>query len=364
MSSEKVCRICNKNFELLRSLSTHIQKLHSKVQEYYDLYLKKDDEGFCEVCKKATNFDCMERGYFKYHGKCVQKSEFHKNLVKEAKIKKYGTPAYNNPLKSKRTNLERYGVDNAMKRREIREKSKQTFLEKYGVKNASQVEEFKKKRENTNLERYGVKHAMSNPDIMERCLNTWEKNYEEGHPGRESKIKEKKKETCIQKYGVENPSQVEEFKERRENTNLERYGVKHAMSNPEVRKKSEEKVFEKYGYKSPLLIPEVIEKRTGPNNYRWIEDREQRFAPYTEKFFNIDFRSQIKQEQNNIDPITEELLTDEAHLHHIDYNKQNDSRENLIWLNHSTHAKTNSNRDEWKLLLQKINKEIINKLPC
>jgi len=36
------------------------------------------------------------------------------------------------------------------------------------------------------------------------------------------------------------------------------------------------------------------------------------------------------------------------HLHHIDYNKLNDERNNLIFLCHSCHSKTtNSNRDKW-----------------
>ena len=69
------------------------------------------------------------------------------------------------------------------------------------------------------------------------------------------------------------------------------------------------------------------------NSYRWVEDREQRFAPYTEKFRDQYFRNQIKKEQKNIDPITEDPLSESANLHHIDYDKQNDERINLIFLN-------------------------------
>jgi len=39
------------------------------------------------------------------------------------------------------------------------------------------------------------------------------------------------------------------------------------------------------------------------------------------------------------------------HLHHIDYNKQNCSRENLVFLCPRCHGKSNSNREFWKNLL-------------
>jgi hypothetical protein len=106
----------------------------------------------------------------------------------------------------------------------------------------------------------------------------------------------------------------------------------------------------------------VVKDIDGEKNPLWNPNREEVFAPYTEKFSNLEFRNQIKKEQNYIDVVTEQQLVDRCCLHHIDYDKQNDSRENLIWLNHSTHAKTNSNRDEWKQLLQKINNEIISNI--
>jgi len=46
------------------------------------------------------------------------------------------------------------------------------------------------------------------------------------------------------------------------------------------------------------------------------------------------------------------------HLHHIDYNKMNCSRENLVFLCVRCHGKTNSNREFWKQLLIEKQKEI------
>ena len=45
----------------------------------------------------------------------------------------------------RRTNLERYGVDNVMKLASIQDKKKETSLNKYGVDNYSKTQEFKDK---------------------------------------------------------------------------------------------------------------------------------------------------------------------------------------------------------------------------
>ena len=139
---------------------------------------------------------------------------------------------------------------------------------------------------------------------------------------------------------------------------LEKYGVKRPLELPEFLEKSRQTNQRNRGTDWPMQDPEIVEKISGENSYRWIEDRVQRFAPYTEKFFEVEFRNQIKIEQKNLDPITEEPLKEDAHLHHIDYDKTNDKRENLIFLNKNIHFKTNTNREHWYEILLEINKEI------
>jgi len=48
------------------------------------------------------------------------------------------------------------------------------------------------------------------------------------------------------------------------------------------------------------------------------------------------------------------------HLHHINYNKMNCSRNNLVFLCARCHGKTNSNREFWKNLLIERQEEFIN----
>jgi len=101
------------------------------------------------------------------------------------------------------------------------------------------------------------------------------------------------------------------------------------------------------------------ERMKGDNNPKWNPDREEVFTPYTELFFDKEYRGQIKREQGYKDLVTDKELVEKACLHHIDYNKQNDSRKNLIWLNNGIHMKTNFNKEEWKIVLEKINKVLL-----
>lgn len=61
----KTCHICQKETKSIRSLSKHIRDNHKEisVKEYYDRYLKKDNEGCCVICGKETSFINLGEGY-------------------------------------------------------------------------------------------------------------------------------------------------------------------------------------------------------------------------------------------------------------------------------------------------------------
>ena len=145
--------------------------------------------------------------------------------------------------KVKKTNLEKYGVNNIFQLDEIKDKIKETNIEKYGVKNPQQNKEIKNKTEKTNLEKYGV-------------VYTFQSFY----------IKEKIKETIFNRYGVEHPMESEEIKDKIKKTNLERYGFSSPMKNKDVKKKFEETCLEKYGFNNPMQNDKVFEK-TLKNSY-------------------------------------------------------------------------------------------------
>ena len=64
---------------------THIKKHGLSQQQYYDKYDRKPGEGFCEFCGKPTNFDSLNRGYYKCCNDCktIRASKKRNELVKE-----------------------------------------------------------------------------------------------------------------------------------------------------------------------------------------------------------------------------------------------------------------------------------------
>lgn len=93
-------------------------------------------------------------------------------------------------------------------------------------------------------------------------------------------------------------------------------------------------------------------KPTGVNNPAWQGGIS--FAPYPIEWLPS-LRRMIRTRDNYICQICETPLKNNMRkpVHHIDYDKNNNSTDNLITLCHSCHAKTNFNRDHWKNVLTK-----------
>lgn len=122
--------------------------------------------------------------------------------------------------KSKKTNIEKYGVESILSLRNLKEDA---MIKKYGAKNAMQIKEIQEKTKQTNLERYGFENPMKS-DI----------------------VKEKSKQTCIKKYGVTNGGASKEALEKIRQTNLNRYRVENSFQAENVKKKIKETLFKNY----------------------------------------------------------------------------------------------------------------------
>lgn len=226
------CKICNKEFNNYRGLGSHLCKHNITSQEYYDKYLKIDNnDGICKICGNKTNFTNINNGYHIYCCKACADSDIDKQqktketiiqrygvnayiefgkIANSTKIERYGTVSYTNIEKRKQTNLEKYGVEEILQLPQIHEKSKQTKINKY--KNATYNNQEKSKQ--TCLEKYGVNYSFQSDNN-----------------------KEKAKQTCIEKYGVDNISKSEKNKQKIKNNCFEQYGVYAHTQRPEIRKK-------------------------------------------------------------------------------------------------------------------------------
>jgi hypothetical protein len=105
------------------------------------------------------------------------------------------------------------------------DKTKKTNLDKYGVENVANIPIFQEKRKQTNFDKYGSQHPLQNKDI-----------------------KEKHKETLMKNHGIENPMQSDEIRKKVSKTMKDKTEL------------FKQRFKDKYGVESPMHIPEIVEK--------------------------------------------------------------------------------------------------------
>lgn len=109
-----VCYICGKEFENNKFLSAHLKfEEHISSKDYYDTYLKQQNEGICIVCGKPTKYINLNRGYTKT---CSQKCN-------------------NSSLSSKGKNISKaLNSHTTEQKQEIKQKRENTCMKKFGAK--------------------------------------------------------------------------------------------------------------------------------------------------------------------------------------------------------------------------------------
>lgn len=149
------------------------------IKEKLYLFYNNASIGKCPVCGKPTKFINFKKGYSIHCcPKCSQldentrKKQYQTNIEKygedfvkdriskalKTKKEKYGSTSYNNKEKYKKTCLEKYGVDNPLKDKNILDKVKNTNKEKYGVEYILMREDVRNKLNRKIFE--------NNPDII------------------------------------------------------------------------------------------------------------------------------------------------------------------------------------------------------
>jgi hypothetical protein len=196
----EICLICNRSFKNKRSLSYHITVTEKiEYKDYYDRFLKKEDEGICKVCGKDTKFNGKYNLYC--NRKCISKDseviEKRDKKSKETCLKKYGTK-YNSQFKEHRKKVKKWW-NNPKNKDKINERNnniKKTSLKRYGVDNPAKNEKIKKlqseiaiknendfgkeilaKRKKTCLKRYGVDNVRKNTNVINKIKETKLKRY-------------------------------------------------------------------------------------------------------------------------------------------------------------------------------------------
>lgn len=285
-----ICKICDYESISNGGLQAHIAKVHKlKSKEYYDLYLKKEDEGICPTCGKPTKYRNITLGYLHHCStRCSTLDNSVQVKTKETTYKLYGDTNYRNVEQSRKTCLEKYGVDNIRKSEQYKEYCKQVKRERYGDENYRDKEKFKQ----TCLERYGVDNPLKlawvkalakitawTDTARKKRIATSIKKYGVSHPTKCEEVKlknkltkflrygdfnynnqEKIKQTNLEKYGVEYVWQSDTIKDKIKNTNLERYGNTCVLASEYGKRKCKETWTQKYGVDNPSKDSTVKDK--------------------------------------------------------------------------------------------------------
>ena len=134
-------------------------------------------------------------------------------LAKKTNLEKFGVenPSQAKEIKEKKkqTSLKHFGTENPMQSKEVVETLKKSNLEKFGVDNAAKLDSVKEKMKATNKEKYGEEFFAKTDGYKNACKKAWEKKSKEEL----KEIEEKRKATCKEIYGDENFNNRISFRE-------------------------------------------------------------------------------------------------------------------------------------------------------
>lgn len=254
------CHICNKDGFI--KLGNHFARVHKDVslKDYYVQYISPGFDILCPICKiREKVFISFSEGFQKTCSNKDCQNKFWQNNFKK-------------------NCLEKYGVDNPSKLKEVKNKKASNNLQKYGVTNTFQLPSTKEIIKN----KYGVDNVFKSKEVQDSFRTYWQTNLNVDNPSQLKDIKEKKKKThirnfglpivqprvvkedriysfqqdCVQdklkqnllaKYGVDNPSKSPIIRERRKKTFLNTYGVENAFQIDAVKEKKKETNIRHFG---------------------------------------------------------------------------------------------------------------------
>jgi len=168
-----ICQLCQKECKSKRVLSQHLRYHRENItlKQYYDKFLKKENEGECIVCGKETSFS--KWNYLEHCSKkCTYNNPSRMEKIRQTSIKKYGLEYPQQSLevqiKKRKTCKDKYGYDNPSKIKKFQDKKIQTSIIRYGTNHPSQTQEFKNKKNQTCKEKYGYENVMHNDYISQK----------------------------------------------------------------------------------------------------------------------------------------------------------------------------------------------------
>jgi hypothetical protein len=282
----------------------------------------KGSGALCKRCSLKNTNEKIKKTCLEKYG--VDNPNKNKEIREKSIITNLERYGVKNPFSSKdiinkikEINIKKYGVDNPNKNKEIREKTIKTNIKKYGVKSPLQNVIINDKMKKTNFEKYGVENVSQNSEIHNKKIETSIKKYNVEYPLQDKTIKNKIKLTCNKKYGVNSPFQSEIIKDKIKKINILKYGVEYPMQSEEIKNKLKENNLKKYGVEYAFQSKEIQEK---------ISKNSTKYKKY--KFPSGNIRNVQGYEPFALDELIkkykeEEIITDRKYIPRIQYEINN-----------------------------------------
>ena len=187
----------------------HLKKEHGiTTRQYYDMYLKKEDEDKCPVCGGETGFINMNRGYNRC---CSHECMYKDEVYNESRNIGISSIDFNTALeKRKGTCLKKYGVECVSMLPEVQSSIRDTCLQKYGTESTLSLDKVKSARINK------LNEDMHNINLKRSQSNKL----------KSKEASEKRKNTLLLNYGVDYASKISGFRDKMIKTKCEKYGFK------------------------------------------------------------------------------------------------------------------------------------------
>ena len=224
------CELCDKEFKGIKSLAIHLSLAHKDInhKEYYDKYLKKENEGKCYFCGEPSIFKNLSIGYHRICGskECVGKTRA--TCTYEFLMYKYGLNEKDAKKETQRRSDERglkikKSLDERLSENPKFHREKSINTKEYWIKRGYSEEDAinKAKECNKNFFEKGLKYKKEHPDLYLDIIPTQLKYWiKKGYNEEEAKKKLSERQTtftlekCIKKYGDEEGLKI--FNERQE----------------------------------------------------------------------------------------------------------------------------------------------------
>jgi hypothetical protein len=160
----------------------------------------------CGTLNKETIVKYKKTNLDKYGVDNIFKSEYFQDFIIKFNNEKWGVDWYQQSddfkTKSILTCFKKYGFDRYTKTDEFKNRLRETFLLRYGVDWYSKSQEFKQKFKAKSIENYGVDHPMLNTNFKEKVSKTIKDRYGENWYVLTNKFKEYCFNSKVHKYGT------------------------------------------------------------------------------------------------------------------------------------------------------------------